>query len=84
MRRVRVSLRNTGALTQCDNMTDRKPELMTVTEARRVLSMSKSTIYRLIQRGVLCVSPLTRRNRLVPVEQVESIIAQAKSNKPRN
>ncbi|GEM_PF-2080216 len=60
-----------------------EPLLMTLPEVGHALSLSKSTLYRLIARGVLTVSPITRRNRLVPREQVLGIVEQAKANVPK-
>ena len=57
---------------------------MTLKEVGQALSLSRSTLYRLIARGVFTVSPLTRRNRLVPREQVLAIVEQAKANVPNN
>ena len=61
-----------------------EPLLITLREVCQALSLSKSTLYRLIARGVLTVSPLTRRNRLVPREQLLAIVEQAKANVPKN
>jgi len=60
-----------------------EPLLMTLPQVGQALSLSKSTLYRLIARGVLTVSPLTRRNRLVPRSQVLGIVEQAKANVPK-
>jgi len=62
-----------------------KPErlMLTTNKAADLLGISRKALNLLIARGVLTVSPLRKRNRLVPYSQLESLVKEAEMNKKK-
>ena len=54
--------------------TEKRSSHYTVQEAALYLRLSTKTIYRLIQRGVLRASTVTRK-KMIPAEDVEELVA---------
>jgi hypothetical protein len=60
--------------------TEFKPVTITSAQLRAMLGVSKSTLYRLIKKGVFTPTKHIKRNRLFPYWQLESFLMDCKPN----
>ncbi len=56
------------------------PLLVNISTVCKLLNIKRTQVYSLIKRGVFTVSPLIKRNKLIPYEQVMRVVEQAKAN----
>lgn len=61
-------------------MNDEMPEMLTLGEAVAYVGISRATLWRMIQRGELHtkVNALDRRQRLVPKEKLDRLLAEGR------
>lgn len=61
-------------------MSDEMPEMLTLGEAVAYVGISRATLWRMIQRGELHtkVNVLDRRQRLVPKEELDRLLAEGR------
>ena len=62
-------------------MQDNHPLMMSSKDIIKALSLTPSTFYRLIKKGVFQANPNTKRNRVFDFEQVKNFIKQTSLNK---
>jgi hypothetical protein len=64
-------------------MNQTTPLMLNIQQVCFLLNIKRTQVYSLIKRGIFTVSPLIKRNKLIPYEQVMRVVEQAKANYPR-